>query len=545
MLAGTIRRSSAAIDSFRCYLRHWAAKLLVTWRTLAARPVAVTGIIATCSLASIFLITALAGVQEPEVHDELSQLVQADIFAHGRLAEPPHQFWHHFETVHVLSQPHYQSKYPPAPALFMAIGEKATGFPIVGVWISVAILILSMGYAMYGLLPGRWALLGTFLVALRFGVIGDWPHSYWGGAVAGAGGALVLGAIARLRTTARFRDGALFGSGLLLLALSRPYEGFAYSLPAVAILGWLLCRPSPMRPQLWRNVVPALAMVCVTGFGWLAYYNWRVTGSALTLPYVAYERDYSSAPLFVWQKARGTAPLLTNRDMEKFEREYQMRQTAVAQRRWPVEQLKGFADAMWDYLKPALPFAFVGLLFAPRAVAVNGTLAAAPLVSILAALVLSCWTAPRYLAPATASIFALVAMGLAGITRLRIRWLNGYLIASGMVLLLVAAVPLVAIRYINDLRTSSEPWAQKRDVRLRLDRLPGDDLVFVRYSASHNPVIEWVYNGADIDHQPIVWARELDPVSDARLRSYFADRRAWVVLADETPSTLLEWPGRP
>jgi len=75
--------------------------------------------------------------------------------------------------------------------------------------------------------------------------------------------------------------------------------------------------------------------------------------------------------------------------------------------------------------------------------------------------------------------------------------------------------------------------------------LSGDDLVFVRYDASHNFHHEWVYNGADIDHQPIVWAREIDAASDERLRNYFDKRHAWVVFADETPARFVEWSGRP
>jgi hypothetical protein len=544
MYSASTRRSTAPRHFSKYQLRRVAARFLLAWRRAGQRPVLSTVVILLGSICSILLITALAGVQEPEVHDELAQLVQADIFAHGRLAESPHPFWRHFETVHVLSQPRYQSKYPPAPALFMAAGERLTGLPIVGVWLSVAFMIVSMAYAMYALLPARWALIGTSLVAVRFGIIGDWPHSYWGGAVAALAGGLVLGASARLWYAARVRDGILLGTGLVLLALTRPYEGFAYSLPAIAALAWRACHRSSARAALWRRAVPAIAMVGAAGLGWLCYYNWRVTGSPLTLPYVAYERAYSAAPLFVWQQPRGAPPLLTNRDMIRFEHEYAMQEALRAQRRWPVAQLQGVGVAVWDYLKPAMPLAFIGLLFARRSVRAKGAFAAAPLVTILSAMTLSCWTAPRYLAPATASIFAVATIGLSGLCRARIGRFRGSILAAGAVLLLVAAVPLVAMHYITDLRTSTEPWAQKRAIRERLAEMPGDDLVFVRYAATHNPVIEWVYNGADIDHQPIVWARETDAASNEALREYFRDRQAWIVLADEQPPRLLKWTGQ-
>ena len=41
------------------------------------------------------------------------------------------------------------------------------------------------------------------------------------------------------------------------------------------------------------------------------------------------------------------------------------------------------------------------------------------------------------------------------------------------------------------------------------EALPNKQLVIVRYSTTHNPHVEWVYNAADIDHSKIVWARDI------------------------------------
>ena len=49
-----------------------------------------------------------------------------------------------------------------------------------------------------------------------------------------------------------------------------------------------------------------------------------------------------------------------------------------------------------------------------------------------------------------------------------------------------------------------------------LKAAPGKQLVFVRYSPQHQ-FQEWVYNAANIDQAPIVWARDLGPQENQKL----------------------------
>jgi hypothetical protein len=62
-----------------------------------------------------------------------------------------------------------------------------------------------------------------------------------------------------------------------------------------------------------------------------------------------------------------------------------------------------------------------------------------------------------------------------------------------------------------------------------LQRQGGKHLIVVRYAPTTINPVEWVYNAADIDRSPIVWARELGTTQDRDLLRYFGDRRVWLL----------------
>ena len=63
-------------------------------------------------------------------------------------------------------------------------------------------------------------------------------------------------------------------------------------------------------------------------------------------------------------------------------------------------------------------------------------------------------------------------------------------------------------------------------------------MVLVRYSPNHNVVSEWVYNKADIDRSPVLWARDMGAEQNKELLEYFKDREVWLVEPDENPPRL-------
>ena len=170
------------------------------------------------------LLTTLLPLPKPAVPDEFSYLLAADTFSHGRLTNPTHPMWIHFETFHELSHPTYASMYPPGQGLVLALGQIFHA-PWFALWIGMAVLCGLITWALWIWLEPPWAIAGGLLAALH--LTGSyWTDTYWGGTVAAIGGALVVGALARLLRRASPGPALAFGLGLAILANTRPYEGF-------------------------------------------------------------------------------------------------------------------------------------------------------------------------------------------------------------------------------------------------------------------------------------------------------------------------------
>ena len=242
-------------------------------------------------------------VPVPGIHDEFSYLLLGDTLSHGRLTNPTHPMWISFESFHINWIPSYSSKYPVGQGAVLALGQ-LLGLPWIGVLPSVGMMCAVILWMLQAWLPARWALLGGVVVALKFGIASYWVNSYWGGALAATGGALVLGAMPRLVRHARVREALLLGLGLAILANTRPYEGLLFSLPVgVWFLWWIAGKTNEtlsLRDRTRRALLPLCAVLALT-FTFMGYYNWRLTGNALLFPHVLNSQTYRSAGLFLWE----------------------------------------------------------------------------------------------------------------------------------------------------------------------------------------------------------------------------------------------------
>jgi hypothetical protein len=479
------------------------------------------------------------GLPQPKVDDEFSYLLAADTFAHGRLANPPHPLWQHFETFHVIQQPAYASKYPPGQGLILALGQFLS-HPVVGVWLSTAMACAAITWMLMAWLPARWGLLGGLLAAMHPEVL-IWSQRYWGGSLTLAAGALALGGFRRLLRKPCARDAVLMTAGMAATIVCRPYEGGVMTMILLVALAFLIGVRKCLAPRIAFPIAIGLAM---TG-AWTGYYNWRVTGSPTRMPYQVHSSAYMAAPIFVWQSAP-PLPAYRHAELRDFHTGWEYR--GYARQQSAAGLATGLLERTWRLLRShsRLWFLSLSLVALPWALRRDRWMRRATWIWLLftAALLQVNWTFFHYAAPVFGLFFVLVIQSM---RHLRLwHWHGksvGLFLARGSVILCAVSV-LQSWREIAS-QYQDRWWAQREEVVRRVRQDGGKHLIVVRDApgiAAAPGFRDWVRNLADLDGPEIVWARAMEAMQDRQLLDYYKDRRAWLLEVGRDDVRLLPYP---
>jgi hypothetical protein len=528
-------RHAAGFDFLRTIERSLAR--LARHRKLSILLVGVVAFVMSAAL-SLFV-----RMPQPRFHDEFSYLLAADTFAHGRLTNPTHEMWTHFESIHIIQQPTYASKYPPAQGLMLAAGQVLSGRPIFGAWLSMALACAGTCWMLMAWVRPPWALLGGLLAVVHPTIL-SWSQSYWGGLVAMCGGALVLGAFRRIVRSPRLHHGFLLGLGIAILANSRPYEGLVLSLLVMAgLFWWMFSKEAPTaRESIRCTVIPVLVVLILTA-GLMAFYNLRVTGNPLRMPYMVHEETYAVAPPFLWQHAK-PEPVYRHKAIRDVHLGWELSgyesQRSIggllSEGLWKATVL--VAGCFWLWM-PALPRLVIPW---PKIRDKWTRFALLMCASFIIALLAETWLQLHYAAPIASLVFAFALQNMRYLHSRRPRKTWRFVLLATLTLSVVSLVGLS----IHLSRVDSAAWSSQRArILADLNQSGERHLVIVRYGSEHNSEQEWVSNAADIDGANVVWAREMDAGEDAKLLKYFNDRRAWLLEADSESPRLIPYPIEP
>ena len=482
-----------------------------------------------------FFVVLIRGVPAPRIQDEFAYLLAADTFANGRLTNPTHPKWEHFESFHIIHQPSYNAKYPPLQAMTLTIGQWL-GHPIVGSCIASGISIAALTWMLFGWLPTRMHGVAWLVAVGQPSFHFFFAHSYMGGAVAITGASLLLGAFARLDRSFQRSLPLIAAIGIVLLANSRPFEGMVLTL-SVAI--GLVVRSFQQRwsqSAFWTKVIAPAAAVLLLGGIAMAGYNHQVTGSITKMPYQVHESTYGWNPVFLWQQA-GEKPSYRHVEMDRFFTE----DKEVTERAYAsisatlICKGKAVFGLLVFYCGPLLLVGICGIFWF-RHNGLNGYLPAFLMPVFLSATV-SKWANFHYAAPAAPLLIALMLGGC---------WVVWQYLGKSKVrrVLFACAIAFHGIWAINVVSDTGKihrgNWGAKREALAdQLINEPEPDLVFVRYQDDHNVHQEWVYNGANIDQSEIIWAREINPTKRQQLLEYYQGRKVWILTVGKEGYQLL------
>ena len=484
----------------------------------------------------------------PSGSDDFAFILLSDTLLHLRLANPQHPFYRFFETVFVLQQPTYSSIYPIGQGLALALGSALLGHPWAGVVLSISAFCGLCYWMLLGWTTPGWALLGGVLAVIEFGPLSYWMNSYWGGAVSAIAGCLVFGALPRWVAAWRKRDAALLGAGAAMQLLVRPFES-VFLVLSVALFVVLCARRKHQLNGLVKRL-PVIVLAVVPAIALTFLQNSAVTGSWTTLPYQLSRYEYGVPPTFTFQPNPIPHRALTSDQELDYRAQNEIHGPDTDTPARYFDRLAYRLRFLRFFLYAPLFIAFLAFLSKLGEMRFAWVLAAVAI--FLLGTNFYPYFYPHYIA-CIACLFVLIAV--TGIERLdaitKPTWIRSHALVQIVVFtcfvqfLFWYGVHLVPGVEDASAMSQHEAWdfidygdpEGRIAIRNQLASLTGRQLVFVHYGPRHM-FNNWIHNAADIDRARVVWARDLGPDENEKLRNYYRDRTAWLVEPDSQPVKL-------
>jgi hypothetical protein len=494
-------------------------------------------LLAVLSLALRLFLLADHPVPTPDIYDEFGHLFVADTLWHFRLANPAHAMHQFFETFFILQEPTYSSIYPIGQGVMLALGRAVSGNPWTGVLLSTSAFAALCYWMLRGWTTPLWALAGGLLAVIEFGPLNQWVNGYWGGSLAAAAGCMVFGALPRLAEQVTTRDALILGGGMAISLLTRPYE-------SIFLLIGVLLFFLPTAKNVIR-ATPLVLLVVIPAIGITLLQNKSVTGHWNMLPYQLSQYQYGVPASLTFQPNPVPHRELTPQQQLEYKSQLAFRESEketftsyLLRLEYRVRFYRFF------FLAPlflAIP-AFCFLAF--REIRYAWVL----LTLLLFALGINFFPAFQlhYLGAATCLFVLISAAGLREIAR----WSP----EASRLLLFLCLIHFVfwyGLHVFEDEDFAREmmrfeTWdsinhnnpERRILVNRQLAEIPGQVLVFVRYSPRHIFQDEWVYNEASIDTARIIWARDLGPEENTKLQALYPGREVLLLEPDVKPPRL-------
>jgi hypothetical protein len=321
--------------------------------------------------------------------------------------------------------------------------------------------------------------------------------------------------------------------GIAVLGNSRPFEGLVFSLLMGGCLFiWLVRERRVSVGVVFKRMVAPMAVVMALMACEVGYYNWRVTGHPMKMPYMVHIETYGIDPVFVFSKPRAE-PVFRHWDIQNLQETY-LRYYLDQRKSWgslgkaTVEKIGDLVQSYFVSFMLLVPL--VGLPWALRR---DGKLRMMLWsgVVFMGALMLETWMHAHYAAPGAGVFFLLEIEGmrvLNGMASNGRRW--GRNVVRGLAVLLAIAFGNTVVKLATAPR---DTWYTRREALIeRLRKEPERSLVIVKYGPEHNPHREWVYNEADLPNAKVILAQDMGAEQNKELTDYFKDRKVWVLDAD-------------